>query len=339
MNHKLHNIKAEKGDNFPIGKGKKVRVKLFENTGKLRIIYTSNNKNVLINYRKISKTAYFDIKANIEKEYQYNDIQTEKAVKRKMKKFRYILESNFDGANNELFITLTTDEECHDIKLIKKYFKKFYQKLKYRYSDLIYAYVIELQQKRFSWHIHLMIKSIKTSNLFISNSEIEIIWGQGQTRTTRIVDTPTDFEIDEEKAMTEPDSFIAKQKYYGVEKVISYMCKYKTKEQMPSYARIFSYSRNMKKPFEKLVNTDDIFQILYQKGYIKSEKDTYTTIIRDEITNFILAVIQEQGWIPFDEKITRDELMNLFSSEDLKQIKKFIKEKEGKIYGQFKDNK
>ncbi|MGM0146222.1 hypothetical protein IGJ94_002824 [Enterococcus sp. AZ153] len=106
-----------------------------------------------------------------------------KAVKQTMKKLRRLIAHNFNGGNNQLWITLTYKENITDYKLASKDYKLFMKNLRKSYKNLEYISVIEPQASG-RWHFHILLKSDTT--LFISNDEIARCWGKGYTNTKRL---------------------------------------------------------------------------------------------------------------------------------------------------------
>lgn len=256
--------------------------------------------NHLKNYKKLNSDEYYDKKADKIKKYKHNTVKSEKSIKRSMKQLEKKLLNTFAGEHNELFVTLTTSVNTIDINVIKQFFDEFWHRIKRKHRGLEYACVFEMQQMRHSWHIHVMLKDFQHKRLYIANEDIEEeYWKQGETRTTRIRDIETNFEIDEEKAMAEPNGFLAAQRVYGIDKVISYMCKYKTKEIIPTGARAYSTSRNIKAPENERIMYKNIKQELRESN--SNLLNEYATNIVSNNTDIILNTINKERWIKNNE--------------------------------------
>ena len=98
---------------------------------------------------------------------------------------RQLICTNFDSGSK--FVTLTFDnDQAHDIKDVKecnKEFKKYIQKMRWRYKDFKYVAVIEFQDKnhRGAVHYHMVC------NLpYIKKSELTEIWGNGHVKINAI---------------------------------------------------------------------------------------------------------------------------------------------------------
>lgn len=227
-----------------------VNVKYFEKGNKDVIITDVAIRNYQIGgYTKKDKNHYLDVRDNMIKPYNHNLVRSEKSIKRSMSTLRDFLHNYFNGDKNEVFVTLTTANKVVSVKEIKQYFKEYWKELEKFYGDgLVYAYVLEICQNRFALHIHCIIKDLKHKYLFIPNDLNQMYWKKGITRVTRIVSRDSgNYYIDEETAIAEPNSVLAKRKTYGINKVINYITKSYTKEHMPRGARIYETSSKLKK--------------------------------------------------------------------------------------------
>lgn len=103
------------------------------------------------------------------------------SVKRAMLKLRYIIDSNFFGDKNELFISLTYSKPQTDIKRLKKDWANFVKKLyrKYPDSNLKYIVIFEPQGKLVDekpcFHIHFLLKGLVNMDKKI----LYKLWPQG----------------------------------------------------------------------------------------------------------------------------------------------------------------
>ena len=275
-----------------------VSVKAFEGGNQNVIITDMAIRNTRIGgFKKVDTNHYFDPTENKIKEYNHNKIRSAKSVKRSMNKLKVMLENYFSGATNEVFITLTTVEEIVDVKKMKQYFKSYWNEVKKFYGkNLVYAYVLEMQQERKSLHIHCIIKDLKRKKLYIPNHINEAMWAKGTTRVTRITDRlDIDFELDEETAMSDPKSFVAKQKVCAIDKVISYMIKYRTKESITRGARLYETSPSLKKPKNlPEIEYGDLKKVLLKNGH--TYKNGSTLSIIDDDSSKSINEITKENW-------------------------------------------
>ena len=282
----------KEGENYAISDKAIINATYFKAQNKAQITATKQLKNSTLTYlRRINKNEYVDERTGEIKEYAISEIKSEKTIKRSMKNIEKILCNNFNGSSNERFITLTTAVPTTDIQEMKKLMKNFLKTLKRHFGkDIKYAYTLEMQQTRESWHVHMMIKCEAKLN----NWTIQQYWRNGKTRTTKITYKNTYFEIDEEKAIAQPDSFIAKQTEYGINAVISYMSKHYTKETLPTGIRAYTVSRNLEKPLKIKMTYGDFKEECTNKGFNKQSE--YTTLIISEDTGNILNRIKKEDW-------------------------------------------
>ncbi len=98
-----------------------------------------------------------------------------------LKKLRYLINNNFFGLENELFLTLTYSECMTDVKRLYRDGEKFIKRLRYKYKDvstLEYVAVVE-PQARGAWHYHILVKFPDVDFIYISHEELERLWGHG----------------------------------------------------------------------------------------------------------------------------------------------------------------
>jgi hypothetical protein len=144
--------------------------------------------------QKLSKDEYLVLcgeERGTIKEFQHieNRSQSYSSLKQTFKKLRYLINNNFIGAKNELFITLTYAENMQDTKRLYSDFNKFVKRLKWHYNKLNiqfeYINVIE-PQARGAWHCHVLIKFPTLSSVYIDNSWLAEKWGQGFVQIHRL---------------------------------------------------------------------------------------------------------------------------------------------------------
>lgn len=77
-----------------------------------------------------------------------------------------------------------TDKNSPEV--VYKDFKRFIRKLREKYNPTIeYIAVLEPQASG-RWHLHVLMKTLDHSKLYIPNSNIENLWGKGFTSTKRL---------------------------------------------------------------------------------------------------------------------------------------------------------
>lgn len=152
----------------------------------------SEKRNNAATIKKIDKDRFLVLSTGEVKEFKINENRSQNAnsLRKTFKKLRYLINNNFVGKPNELFITLTYRENMVDTVRLYEDFKKFVQRLKYNFSDMgriEYIDVVE-PQKRGAWHHHVLIKFVDQVNVFIPNKKLSDVWGHGFVRVNRIND-------------------------------------------------------------------------------------------------------------------------------------------------------
>lgn len=261
----------EDGENYKIIDNKKVKMTSYSGGEIVEILDTSNKKNYLACIKKIDKNRYIDLRDGETK--QYNKSRTTKSndsIRKSMRRLERILRNNFKGESNELYITLTTAGKVTDVNIMKKYFKRFWNKLKKIYGNLIYVYIIEQHKDMKSWHIHCLIKAPKRKYLYIDNKIIRKLWEKGNTVTLGI-----------------------KKDDNSIDRVITYLSKQHSKRNIPVDTRCYYKSKGVKMPEVKKVVYSQIRTELDSHYELSSEQ---TTLLRSERTDAILNKIKKETW-------------------------------------------
>lgn len=117
------------------------------------------------------------------------------SVKRTMKHLRRLIGTNFTSntinRRDQLWITLTYKDNINALdqnssKVVYQDFKRFIRKIRKKYNPTIeYLAVLEPQASG-RWHLHVLMKTLDHSTLYIPNSDLEELWGKGFTSTKRL---------------------------------------------------------------------------------------------------------------------------------------------------------
>lgn len=161
-------------------------VTLTEAGNVLEIQYVQK-RNTKATVKKISKDEYVvlstgEIKQSIPG-HSRDDNKT--GLYKTFKRLRYLVNANFFGAKNELFITLTYAENMTDTVRLRKDFESFAKRLKRKYPGFDYLICVE-PQARLAWHIHCLIKWPELKSIYIPNSVLADLWGHGFVKVERI---------------------------------------------------------------------------------------------------------------------------------------------------------
>jgi len=141
-------------------------------------------------YRKVSKNEILDTTTGevIKIKNSKNRGEQLSSLLGTIRRLRMIINANFYGEPNELFVTLTYRENMTDVKRLYGDFKRFYMRLKRKYEEYKFEYIYTIEpQMRGAWHIHLLLKAVNVNYLFIPNEEIAELWGHGFTKTERLL--------------------------------------------------------------------------------------------------------------------------------------------------------
>lgn len=175
----------------PIYEGREVRVT--ETKHIIQIVDVQKKCDNFSKIHRIDKYSYYtdfpDDYGEIH-EYKLNENRSQNiaGIKKTQKHLRDLINNNFDGSANELFITLTYAENMQDDKKLYIDVKNYVKRLKYRYGDVDYIAVIEPQQ-RGAWHVHALLRFNDRESIYINNDkEMQPLWGHGFTKVRSMKD-------------------------------------------------------------------------------------------------------------------------------------------------------
>lgn len=258
----------EDGINYAIKADDEVKITIFKVKADIQIQNCTNKSNISNYIQRIDKYRYVDKRTGEIKEYSFkqSNAKETKNIKRSMKKAKLYLENNFNGENNELFITLTTGNTIESVELLNEHFDKFWDELKVMFIGLEYFYTIEYKDSC-GLHIHGLFKDTQHKRLYISNEEIEKLWGIGYTQTKRIKG--------------------------GIDKVIKYITKDETKEGIKGGKRLYYHSRGIKLPEECKGIYAEVIQDIAQDYELEQE---HTVLIKSQKSDCIVNRIKKENW-------------------------------------------
>lgn len=178
----------EEKENFKIPDRKIVTMTKMNHLIEIQSMEKSNHKATI---KKISATEYVHLATGELREFQEiakNRSESINSMYKTLKRLRYLINNNFIGADNELFLTLTYAENMQDTERLYNDLDKFYKRLRYKYKGITsidYINVIE-PQGRGAWHCHILLRFNDLEKVFIPNNELAEIWGHGFTVTKSI---------------------------------------------------------------------------------------------------------------------------------------------------------
>lgn len=158
--------------------------------GNITQILSLAHKNSKCPIKKISKEEYMYVDTGeiFQCGHIDNRSQNLNTIRYSISNLRNIINNNFFGGSNELWITLTFGEnKIYDPKELYPIFTNFMKRLRYNYKNLKldYIYVPEPHEKG-DWHIHLLLKA--DNSLYIENSKLNEIWSYGFVKVNRLKD-------------------------------------------------------------------------------------------------------------------------------------------------------
>jgi hypothetical protein len=144
-----------------------------------------SNENTKQTIQKIDADTYIDLSTGEVRHFEHteNRSQSLNSLRKTFRRLRELINTNFVGTPNELFITLTYRGELqtNDPKRIYTDFDKFIKRLRYRYretSTIDYINVIEPHASG-NFHMHALVRFNGIPNVYIANEELAEIWSHG----------------------------------------------------------------------------------------------------------------------------------------------------------------
>lgn len=167
-------------ERYPISPDSIVTVTEMNHLTEIQFMEKMNHK---ANIKKLNSDEYVLLETGEIKEFEKteNRSQSYNSLRQTFKKLRYLINNNFVGNKNELFLTLTYAENMNDSKRLYKDVEKFIKRLKYYFKDessIDYLNVVEPQQ-RGAWHCHILLRFNDLEKIFIPNQEMADLWGHG----------------------------------------------------------------------------------------------------------------------------------------------------------------
>lgn len=135
------------------------------------------------NIKKLNSDEYVDLQTGEIKEFEKteNRSQSYNSLRQTFKRLRYLINNNFVGNKNELFLTSTYKENMRDPKKLYKDNEKFIKRLRYHFKDettIDYINVVE-PQERGAWHCHMLLRFNDLEKIFIPSEKMADLWGHG----------------------------------------------------------------------------------------------------------------------------------------------------------------
>ena len=170
-----------------------VKVTTMKHIVEIQFMERINNK---AHIKKLDANRYVDLKTGDIREFERteNRSQGENSLRKTFNRLRELINTNFDGAANELFVTLTYRGELqtNDPKIVYEDFKRFIKRLKYTYrneTSIDYINVLEPHESG-NFHMHVLFRFNDLNSIYIPNevnratgesinAPLRDLWGNG----------------------------------------------------------------------------------------------------------------------------------------------------------------
>ena len=144
--------------------------------------------------KKLDADRYVDLKTGDIREFERTENRSQgvNSLYQTFKKLRYLINNNFDGAGNELFITLTYRGELQtrDHLKVGKDYDIFLKRLKRKYKGVSTIDAVRVLEPHESgnWHMHVLLRFNDLERVYIANKDLEEIWGNGFVKIKSLKD-------------------------------------------------------------------------------------------------------------------------------------------------------
>ncbi|WP_436644932.1 rolling circle replication-associated protein, partial [Latilactobacillus sakei] len=137
--------------------------------------------------KKLSDAEYVVLETGEIKPFEHTENRSEglQSLYRTFKTLRYLINNNFVGNPNELFVTLTFAKNAdgwrpsvNDTEYLRKCYKKFIRLIKKKYGKVEFIRVLEPHADGHA-HFHALLRFDDYGKIFIANEELNELWGQG----------------------------------------------------------------------------------------------------------------------------------------------------------------
>lgn len=146
------------------------------------------------NIKKLSCDEYVDLSTGEIKEFKKTKTRAEglNSLRQTFKKLRYLINNNFTGAPNELFIcpTYRGELQTRDHLKVGKDYDNFMKRLKRKFKGVSAVEAIKVLEPHASgnWHMHILLKFPDVERVFIPFAELNELWGNGSVSVRALKD-------------------------------------------------------------------------------------------------------------------------------------------------------
>lgn len=140
-------------------------------------------KNTSCHIKKLNSDTYVEIATGEIKNFKKTETRAEglNSLRQTFKKLRYLINNNFTGSNNELFITLTYKDQTNDHLQVGDDYKKFLKRLKRYFKEQTTVDAIKVLEPHATgnYHVHVLLRFNDLEKIYISNDKLSEIWTLG----------------------------------------------------------------------------------------------------------------------------------------------------------------
>lgn len=169
-------------DEYVIGANEIVTVTQMNNIIEIQHMEKMNTQ---ANIKKLNKHEYVDLKTGEIKEFNHfeNRKDSYNSLRQTFKKLRFLINNNFSGKKNELWVTLTYRgaDQTNNIKQVSKDYDNFRGRFDTRFKKKSTIDMLKILEPHASgnWHLHVLIRFNDVKSIYIHSSEMAELWGRG----------------------------------------------------------------------------------------------------------------------------------------------------------------
>lgn len=137
------------------------------------------------NIKKMNKDEYVDLKTGEIKEFNHfeNRKDSYNSLRQTFKKLKYLVNNNFNGKKNELWVTLTYRgvEQTNDIKKVSRDYDNFRGRLERKFKKTTSVDMLKILEPHASgnWHLHVLMRFNDVKTIYVHSSEMAELWSHG----------------------------------------------------------------------------------------------------------------------------------------------------------------
>lgn len=265
----------------------------------VEVKYTEKRNNKA-HIKKMNSNEYVYLETGEVREFNKTTNRSEgiNSLRKTFNRLRELINTNFEGLPNELFVTFTYRGELQTNDTVRVYddFRKFMQRLRYNFkgkSSIDYINVLEPHESG-NFHFHALLRFNDLPSIYIPNEELAKIWGNGfvTIRSLKDVDNIgayvtaylTDIEVDpnigDNSNFVEKKVNGIKKKYIKGARLLFY----------PTGVNIYRKSKGIIQPEKKIMTYKNAKKKLgnvhpnFKTGIVMTDKesDFHNVIIKEQ---------------------------------------------------------